>query len=125
MEKSLRFVRVLFALCVVFGCLSAVSAQEEQIAGGYGDISKTDAGVVAAAKFAVKKRGKVVKSTYTLVSIEKAEAQVVAGLNYRLCLKVKNRKGEKAVTVVVYKNLKNKLTLTSWTEEECVSSGTD
>lgn len=124
MEKSLRFAKVLFALCIVFGCLSVVSAQDE-IAGGYGDISKTDAGVVAAAKYAVKKRGKAVKTTFTLVSIEKAEAQVVAGLNYRLCLKVKSRKGEKAVTVVVYKDLKNRLSLTSWTEEDCVSVGTD
>lgn len=123
MKKSLRFAIILFALSVVFGCVNAVSAQD--IAGGYGDASTTDADVVKAANFAIKKQGKKVRTSFTLVSIEKAEVQVVAGLNYRLCLKVKNKKGERVIKVVVYKNLKNKFSLTSWTEEDCSSGNTN
>lgn len=108
---------LLFAFGVLFGCVSAVSAQE--ITGGYGEASKTDKEVVKAANFAVKAQGKKVKASFKLVSIERAEIQVVSGLNYRLCLKVKNKDKEQEIRVVVYKSLKNKLSLTDWIEENC------
>jgi hypothetical protein len=94
------------------------------ITGGYGDADVTDADVVAAAKFAIatkKKKDPALK----LVSIEKAQQQVVAGMNYALCLKV-HGKGDKAgknhlVHTIVYLNLKNKMSLTSFeTVTECV-----
>lgn len=123
MKKSLRVVMVLFAFGVLFGCVNAVSGQE--ITGGYGEASKTDAEVVKTANFAVKAQGKKVRKTFKLVSIERAEIQVVSGLNYRLCLKVKNKDKEQEIKVIVYKNLKNKLSLTSWTEENCTVDDTN
>jgi hypothetical protein len=94
------------------------------ITGAYGDADVTDTEVVAAAKFAIatkKKKDPMLK----LVSIEKAQQQVVAGMNYALCLKV-HGKGDKAgknhlVHTVVYHDLKNKMSLTSFeTVTECM-----
>ncbi len=68
-----------------------------------------------------KKRSKEIE----LVSVHKAERQVVAGSNYRLCLKVLSQ-GEKGgadvtpfVKVVVYQNLKQEYKLTSWEISDC------
>jgi hypothetical protein len=82
--------------------------------------------VQAAAEFAVsEQKKKQDDSPLSLVSIEHAERQVVAGTNYRLCLKVKQADetdaGEDAqdVKVVVFKNLKQEYSLKSWDEENC------
>lgn len=103
-----------------------VSAQRT---GGYREIDKADEGAVAAAEFAVKDQSEKKELTYKLVSVEKAETQVVAGINYRLCLKVSYQKqGEDSdtsdfVQVVVYRNLQKEYSLTSWTEEQCSKDG--
>ena len=53
----------------------------------------------------------------------------MAGINYRLCLKVSYQKqGEDAETtefvkVVVFRSLQKEYSLTSWTEEECSKDG--
>ncbi len=115
-----------FALVFIFGCAGVCFAQKETIAGGYSPISKDDAGVMAAAKYAVKTQGKKTRATIKLVAVKQAETQVVAGQNYRLCMEVSIKpKGAKtAVTkniqAVVFKNLKQKLSLTSWEEAVCL-----
>lgn len=115
-----------FALVVIFACAGVCLAQKDVIAGGYGPISKDDAGVVAAAKYAVKTEGKKMRAAIKLVAVKQAESQVVAGQNYRLCMEVSIKpKGAKtAVTkniqAVVYKNLKQQLSLTSWEEAVCL-----
>ena len=64
----------------------------------------------------------------SLESIEKAESQTVAGINYRICIKVSstNADGEKSdsviVQVVVFRNLQGEYALTSWSDEECRAS---
>ena len=107
------------ALFVFFGIYSAAFAQDGQITGGYGDANVKDKDVIAAAKFAVKKRSQKQRAVITLVSINQAQLQVVAGLNYKLCLQVSVKKsGKKAVRqfaeAVVYKNLQRVYSLTSW-----------
>lgn len=110
---------LLFAALVLAFAMSA-SAQEGPIAGGYADTETTDAGVVAAAKYAVKKQALNSASKITLGEIKNAKVQVVAGMNYQLCMQVTVKKGRKKavkqfVQVVVYRNLQNQLSLTSWT----------
>ena len=84
---------------------------------------------MAAAEFAVKAEGEKQDMTYKLVSVEHAEQQVVAGINYRLCLKVGHRKeGDdedtvELVRVVVYRNLQKAYSLTSWVQENCGDAG--
>jgi len=121
MKRSLTLIAILSV--ALFGFTwSIVSAQRT---GGYREIDKADEGAAAAAEFAVKAESEKKEITYKLVSIEHAEAQTVAGINYRLCLKVGYHKADddaettESVRVVVYRNLQNQYSLTSWTEENC------
>jgi hypothetical protein len=121
MKRSLTLIAILSVALFVF-TWSIVSAQRT---GGYREIDKADEGAAAAAEFAVKAESEKKEMTYKLVSIEHAEAQTVAGINYRLCLKVGYHKADdeaettESVRVVVYRNLQNQYSLTSWTEENC------
>jgi len=118
-----KFAVVLFVLAIALGTAGA-SAQR---LGGYREIDKSDEGAAAAAEFAVKAESETKEMTYKLVSVEHAESQVVAGINYRLCLKVGYHKQDddvdttEFVRVVVNRNLQNQHSLTSWTEENCGS----
>jgi len=93
--------------------------------GGYKEIDKADEGAATAAEFAVKTQSEKKEMTYKLVSVEHAETQTVAGINYRLCLKVGYHKQDddvdttEFVRVVVFRSLQNQYSLTSWTEENC------
>lgn len=102
----------------------AVSANAQKV-GGYKSIAADDAGARAAAEFAVKEQAKKTSQTLQLVSVEVAERQVVGGSNYKLCLIV-NKEGDMGeedeklrVTVVVYQNLKQEYSLTSWDKSTC------
>jgi hypothetical protein len=97
-----------------------VTAQTDQMVGGYGDLSAKSKEARRAADVAVKARSAKTGKTITLVRITKAEQQVVAGLNYRICMTVREG-GHKAytVTAVVYQNLKNKRTLSNWKKGAC------
>ena len=94
------------------------------IAGGYAPTSVSKPDIKLAAKAAVMQHGAKEKKSIKLVAIERAEQQVVAGVNYRMTLKIKHGKikhGAKAerakaerVKAVVYKNLQGKFALSSW-----------
>jgi hypothetical protein len=121
-RKIYRFV-ILLMIGITLRCAAATA----QRLGGYKEIDKADEGATAAAEFAVKAESEKKEMTYKLVSLEHAESQVVAGINYRLCLKVGYHKQDddvdttEFVRVVVYRNLQNQYSLTSWTEENCGS----
>ena len=122
MKKSLCVVTILVALVATFSCVVVGLAQTRPIVGGYKVVATDDPEVVAAAEFAVGEQGKKQESPISLVSVEKAEQQVVAGMNYKLCLKV--RIGEDTdetqdVKVVVFRSLQKQYSLKSWEEESC------
>lgn len=105
------------ALAVVFTFASAGFAQ---MVGGYKVVSKTDAGAVAAANFAVEAQSEKTGSEFLLEEIIKAERQVVQGSNYRLCLEVSaNGSDTYYVQAVVYVDLKNNRRLSSWANSTC------
>lgn len=114
-------------LCVCAFAMIAVLAGSAsgQKLGGYKDAATTEAGVKAAAAFAVRAQTEKTERKETLMSIYKAEKQVVAGINYRLCLKVTSEgDGDEAdiihfVQVVVYVDLKGNSKLTSWADSDC------
>ena len=122
MKINLRFTVFLIGLSVIFGSVTVGLAQRT---GGYRAVARDNEDVSAAAEFAVTEQGKKTEITYKLVSVEHAEQQVVAGINYRLCLKVSHRKEgpdedtTESVRVVVYRNLQREYSLTSWAEENC------
>ena len=123
MKKSLGIVIALVLFNVAFSCFNTALAQRT---GGYKEASVDDAEVVAAANFAVDEEGRKEETAITLVSIERAELQVVAGINYRLCLKVATGDDEpKDVKVVVYRSLQKAYSLTSWAEESCSESASN
>ncbi len=110
---------------LILGIILAGAASAQRL-GGYREIDKADEGAAAAAEFAVKTQSEKKEMTYKLVSIEHAESQTVAGINYRLCLKVgkdDDADTTELVRVVVYRNLQNQYSLTSWTEEKCSDDG--
>ncbi|MDT5122793.1 MAG: hypothetical protein QOC96_2275 [Acidobacteriota bacterium] len=128
MKKSLRIALTLIALQVAFSCVHLVQSQgRPPIAGGYKEVAPDDAGVVAAADFAVADHAQKKDLTIKLIGIQHAQQQVVAGINYKLCLKVEVSEKDseatvKDVQVVVYRNLQNVHSLTSWEDVECSES---
>lgn len=126
-NRSRTFIAVL-ALSLTFGCAIVGVAQTRPILGGYKEVATDNTEVVAAAEFAVGEQGQKQENTISLVSIEKAEQQVVAGVNYRLCLKVTI--GDAAdetqeAKVLVFRSLQKEYSLKSWEEESCSESDSE
>lgn len=127
MKKNWRVVMIALVVpLVIFAALniasgngSSAGAQEKPIVGRYAETSNTDPEAVAAARFAIKTQGRKKHIRISLVAIKRAEAQVVAGFNYRLCMRVKIKGKTRDVTVVVYKTLKQKYSLISWVADGC------
>ena len=122
MKRSLRIATILIALGLMVGWAIGGSAQRT---GGYKEIAADDPEVAAAAEFACKAQGEKQDIKIKLLSVEHAESQVVAGINYRLCLKVevetedKDNDATQTVRTVVYRSLQKEYSLTSWADEEC------
>ena len=127
MKKSFRFVTILVVLGIAFGGVIVGLAQNRPIVGGYKVIANDDPDAVAAAEFAVTEQGKKENIIIKLLSIEHAERQVVAGTNYKFCMRV--GKGEDPedvdVKVIVFRSLQKKYTVKSWEEETCSEPETD
>jgi hypothetical protein len=88
--------------------------------GGYRATAKTDPNAVAAADFAITAQSAKTGYAFKLVDLVKAERQVVAGSNYKLCMQV-SADGDEAfyVLAVVYVDLKKNSKLTSWADSDC------
>jgi|GEM_PF-4883609 len=114
MKYLLAITIALVMVCSVFG----------QSTGSYSPVAVTDPAVVAAAKFAVDAKETEKKIDIGLDAIMTAEQQVVAGTNYRLCLSLtmpprdEGDDFKRSFVVVVYRDLKAKLSLTTWIEAD-------
>jgi len=87
--KPLATTAALFLLLGTFtACKEEPAPAEQPVAGGFSTASVSDEEVKTAAAFAVAAQTDIAKTAITLVSITSAEAQVVAGMNYRLTLEV-------------------------------------
>lgn len=108
---------------LVAGCATVGPAQPPPL-GGYAAASVTDNQVMAAANFAIRAEEKAMQerrddlpATLTLVRVLSAQQQVVAGMNYRLRLKVRlNGKDREADAVVWWQawRVPDPYELTSW-----------
>lgn len=109
--------------CVVVGC-AFVQAAAPGKPGGWSAANVVSKEVLDAAKFAVEAQAKVARPEkdsppvkLELVKVERAEQQVVAGMNYRLRLRVKENGAEKLADAVVWWQAwrkPNPFELTSW-----------
>jgi hypothetical protein len=111
MKKSLWILMAVAALAMASGYTPAAFAQRIPMAGAYSKTSTGDQEVVSAARFAAREKGFMFVD-----SIKSAEVQVVAGLNYRIVMRVWDSGTLKDVKAVVYKNLKRQYSLKSWEE---------
>lgn len=118
MFYKLRVLPVLLVLVTISTiCLPAAMGtpnQKTPVAGGYGAVSNADRDVVMVARYAIKAQRRKQRGAITLVRIERAEKQVVAGMNYRIILRVKNSGRIERVEAKVYENLKGKYSLSNW-----------
>jgi hypothetical protein len=117
MKTHVKFAFAIAALAAII-CFGA-EARAQKV-GGYKEISKTDAGAVAAADYAIKAQSEKTGYKFELGEIVKAERKVVAGTNFRLCMEV-SADGDEAffVQAVVYLDLKKNYKLTSWADSDC------
>lgn len=112
-----------FAAAMILMCFTASSYGQKT--GGYSEISKSDAAAVAAAKFAVTTQAERTNKHMAYFGLLKAERQVVAGSNYRLCVRVVSEgvgsESDQIIVVqaIVYVDLKGDRNLTSWMVTEC------
>lgn len=97
----------LFLTLALLVILPASHGQQPPLAGGFRQTATTDGEVLKAAQFAVKAHD----AKLTLQSINAAEQQVVAGINYKL--KLTTSDGRKA-DAVVWCKLDGSYELTSW-----------
>ena len=125
-SSRILFVAITFILMIC--ATSAFGQKRPPNVGGYTSANVDDADVKGAAEFAVKTKAAELKQKLVLQSIAKAERQVVAGTNYRLCIEVYApplKDGEDGVTVwakvVVYRAAPGAGTskVTSWEESDC------
>lgn len=114
MKKSWQVVIIIAALGMVLSCATTALAQMVPIAGGYAKTSTTSPEVVSAARYAAREQALKDSAIIFVDSIKSAEVQVVAGLNYRLSMRVIVYNKPEDVIVVVYKNLKREYSLSSW-----------
>jgi hypothetical protein len=126
MRKGFRVALVVLALGVLLGSVAAAGArQKSPMVGGYKEVAPDAPEVVSAAEFAVAAQARKKETEIRLVSVESAERQTVAGVNYRLCLKVEEADAEnnvdvtETVRVVVFRSLQKAYTLKSWQAEDC------
>lgn len=95
-----------------------VSLTPAALPGGYRAARADDVQVQMAATFAAGQQ--LEKSpTLTVQRIVRAESQVVAGINFRICLSVKRNETPETAEAVVYQDLKGQMSLTSWTWGGC------
>lgn len=120
MKKNLLLAFLLISITAV---ASSETFAQGIIVGGYKVVAKTDAGVVAAAEFAIAAQSEKTEREYSLEEIIKAERQVVQGSNYRLCMEVSADGSDTFyVQAVVYVDLKGNKRLSSWVDSSCGES---
>lgn len=126
MKKTISFVAAIAVLLVMTGSLAAANPKPApQIAGGYAEVEVTNEEARANAEWAVREQMNKSGGSIELLTLRKAELQVVAGLNYRFCMQVtvEGKNGADAttyfVTAVVYVDLKQKKQLTRWEKSDC------
>jgi len=113
-----------FFLATVFLLALSVAASAQRV-GGYSTTDVESDAVQEAATFAIEAQAEKSSKEIVLDEVLKAEVQVVAGRNYKLCMRVNSEAGEGqdavslVIQAVVYVDLKGNKKLSSWTISEC------
>ena len=125
MRNFLTAALLLVAFGAAIGSSRAGAAGQTPRVGGFKPVATNNPEVVAAARYAAAAQGKKENMTIRLLAVESAEQQVVAGMIYRLCLKVEVEDTENNVdvnthvTTEVFRSLQKQYQLRKWQEEDC------
>lgn len=117
-----KFVPFFLAAAFLLSLSVAASAQK---VGGYAATDKDSAAVQEAAAFAVEAQAEKTSKEMSLDEVLMAEVQVVAGRNYRVCMRVNSEGGEGQddvsliIQAIVYVDLKGNKKLSSWAISKC------
>lgn len=124
MKKGFQIANI-FALAV-FLIAGASICSAQQMVGNFRPADAASQDIKSAADFAVgaENAKRAAADAFKLRSIEKAEQQVVAGMNYKMCLEVESGGSKEQATAVVYRNLQSKYSLTNWEGGNCASGKT-
>lgn len=112
--KPITLLLVTIAMVSFVGCKSTAPVQPNYKPVGSYNAAPTDDDVRAAADAAVRSAFPDEKAS--LVMIQKAERQVVAGLNYRMTLVVRHKDVERTYATVVWRKLDGTHDVASWSE---------
>jgi cystatin-C len=109
---SLRLT-VLLGACLWSVVVAANDFVPKILPGGYGPV-ELNSRARAAADFAVAEQAKREAMSLKLMSVSRAEKQIVAGTNYRLVLIVERAGSTRQAKVMVFQDLKARYWLKSW-----------
>lgn len=112
--KSTTLLLVTVILVFIIGCKTSEPEKPNYKPVGSYNAAPTDDDVKAAADAAVRSAFPGGKAE--IVRIEKAERQIVAGLNYRMTIVVRHNGEESAYTTVVWRKLDGTHDVASWSE---------
>jgi hypothetical protein len=91
----------------------------ESAVGGYRSIDPADSGATAAAEYAFSEQASRAGTVLVLRRIVRAERQMVAGVNYLLCLEVAVAGQPQEVRAIVFRSLPQQMSLTEWSKQGC------
>jgi hypothetical protein len=118
---DMKIFEVVSALLVIVAATSGVLITNAQKLGQspksetticYSAVNTNDPGIKAAAEFVAAEQGRREGVDLSLMEIVQAQKQIVAGLNYKMCLRVKSGSTTRTAVAVIYKNLQQQYSLT-------------
>jgi hypothetical protein len=121
--KPITLLLVTISVFAIVGCKSTAPEQPNYKPVGSYNAAPTDDDVRAAADAAV--RSAFPDGKAALVRIEKAERQVVAGLNYRMTLVVRHNNVERTYATVVWRKLDGTHDVASWSDIRSMKKSDD
>jgi hypothetical protein len=112
----MRIVYALVACLLLEGCAHAADSKSmsNSVPGGWSAVAVDDAKVKIAAQRAVSVQGSIEKAELKLVSIDDAQRQVVAGINYKLRLSLTKGPQQRKASATVWAKLDGTYELTAW-----------
>jgi hypothetical protein len=117
MKAALLLFACLLLPSIVYASDRESNPMSKPIPGGWSPIVVDDARVKLAARQAVDAQASIDGTELTLVAIEDAQRQVVAGINYQLKLSVKKGDRQQRANATVWGKLNGSYELTAWAWE--------
>ena len=112
----MKIAYALVACLLLEGCAyeANTKSMSNPVPGGWSPVAADDAKVKAAAQRAVALQAAIEQSELKLVSIDDAQRQVVAGINYKLRLSVMRGQQQWQASATVWGKLDGSYELTAW-----------